>query len=161
MIDSPPSSRRRRGISLLEVIACIVLLSVIIIPISGLMRSSARTLESAQGLNDETRSIDALRHMRTTIQNAATFGIIGGRNDRLEITDRLGVPTTWRVQQGTLVEVHQGVETTLLPQVRDLQFSVRPRPTNAAKSDLAFVLERSNASGNRTIRQTHWIEGPL
>jgi type II secretory pathway component PulK len=154
------STRRcRRGISLLEVIACVILLSVIIVPLSGMMRASVRSVESARGLTNQDRSIDAYRFLRRSVSRSDSFLVTGSRNEQLQTTSNSGVTSQWFVRNRALVHVSDRVETILIDDVSSIEFNMIPREVDPAKFDLAFVIERS--SGPRIMRQDHWIEGPL
>jgi hypothetical protein len=151
--------RRRCGVSLLEVIACVILLSVIVVPLSGMMRSSVRSVESARGLTNQDRSIDAYRFLRRSVSRAQSFRVTSSRNDQLQTVSNSGVTSLWFVRDRALVQSTNRVETILIEDVASVQFNVIPREADPAKSDLSLVIQRSN--GPRSMRQTQWIEGPL
>lgn len=63
----PPLRRRRDGVSLFEVVASIALLSIVILPVASMTRSSARLLERSETMTDQQLVRATLRWIRQDV----------------------------------------------------------------------------------------------
>ncbi|GAA4467560.1 hypothetical protein [Novipirellula rosea] len=122
---------RRRGISLIEVIACTALVAILFIPIAGVIRASARTIESAQSGGSAA----------TNLQNTLTW-LSGMIDDGTVVTANASSLTLQR-RDGTIVKITRannqlvmidGKSTDAVLAEEILDFSVRsivqPKPSS-------------------------------
>ncbi|QDV61778.1 hypothetical protein [Crateriforma conspicua] len=103
----------RAGISILEVIACTMIVAVMMVPIAGVMRSSSQAIARAQGDGSiESQGRRSLRWLADQIRmNPHTQVVSGGR--ALRITTLAGRTALVRISRSQLV-MDDGIATTVL-----------------------------------------------
>ena len=113
------SCRKRRGISLLEVIACTALIAILLVPIAGVIRASGRSMQQAQNGSKAAELRSTLRWLRQTIDEGRIVNI--ARNSlQLQLSD--GRTARVSVQSNDLV-LDDGTDQVLLAgNVRDVRF---------------------------------------
>ena len=91
-----------QGFSLLEVVACVGLMSLLSIPIVGLLRSSVQIWDdqTLRGSSDASL-IDASRWIAGRVRNAASIYRV--RANRLELTNQLGKVEALYLRGGELI----------------------------------------------------------
>ena len=121
MSDHHSSRTSRRGISLLEVIACTALVAVMIVPIAGVIRTSGQSISQAQGdPSTEAKLRRGLLWLGDYVRNGS---IVGVRSARLSVLPSGGSPVEIRVSRNNLV-LSDGTDTTVIVEdVRDIEFS--------------------------------------
>ncbi|TWU54654.1 hypothetical protein Poly51_33730 [Rubripirellula tenax] len=69
----------RRGVSLIEVIACTAIVAVMVVPVASVIRASARAIGRASNVDAEVQTRSALRWVKETIQTGTVIDV-GSRN---------------------------------------------------------------------------------
>lgn len=119
--------QHRRGISLIEVIACTALVAIMIVPIAGVIRASTQSIASAEGDTSTHGKLRVgLRWLQDTIRESDVLAV-GGRQLGLRLSD--GRIVTIRVQAGNLVLIDGVNQTILVEAVRDIRFTSLRRIT--------------------------------
>lgn len=112
---------RRQGISLLEVIACTALVAVMIIPISGVIRSSGRAISQSNGSTSKEASLRiGLRWLQAAVRDGSVVNV---RPRQLGILQMNGDAATIRISRGNLVVETGQSQFVLAEDVRDVRFS--------------------------------------
>ena len=120
------SSRRRHGISLLEVIACTALVAVMLVPIAGVIRSSGRSMRQAQNVRTGSQLRQTLKWLRETIDDSQVVNV--SRNSlQLQLSD--GRSARVSVQSGELMLDDGADQVILARDVRDVRFQSVRSPT--------------------------------
>ncbi len=65
----------RRGISLIEVIACTAIVAVMIVPVAGVIRASGRAIERSSEMNAEAKLRTGVRWIRDAIRDGSILDI--------------------------------------------------------------------------------------
>jgi hypothetical protein len=120
-MDCRPAIAMRRGIGLLEVIACTALVAVMMIPIAGVIRASGQSIRQAQGGGTTHASMrTTLRWLRETIQSGQVLAISASAI-RLQTED--GRLVRIAVRSGDLVADDGATPIPLASDVRDIRFA--------------------------------------
>jgi hypothetical protein len=111
---------RRRGIGLLEVIACTALVAMMIIPIAGVIRASGQAIAQANGSTSTEASLrSGLRWLQDAVRDGS---IVSVQARRLEIIQASGDAATVQVSRGNLVMEDAQGESVLAKAVGDVHF---------------------------------------
>ena len=151
--------RRRRGISLIEVIACTALVAIMIVPIAGVVRASAQSIAQANGsASTEARLRSSLRWVAQTIRESDIV-TVGSTRLIVQLPDTsVG---TFEVRSGDLVLTSGGNQTVLIESVRDIRFaSLNHGSPPLTRAGLAISLRAQDASGNGWVTVNAIIAEP-
>lgn len=108
----------RRGISLIEVIACTAIVAVMIVPIASVLRSSAGVIDRNSRPDSDASVRTAVRWMRDTV-NRGQITAIGRSN--INFVDAIGRPMQLVNRGGELVMTDGTTWTSILRGVRSFQ----------------------------------------
>ena len=111
----------RAAVSLIEVIACMALVAIMIVPLAGVIRASAQSIARANGgTSSEAKLRRSLRWLGDTIRDG---DIVSVRADRLQIRQAGGDIAAIDVRAGTLILDDGRNQTVLAENVRDIRFT--------------------------------------
>ncbi|MEM9585635.1 MAG: hypothetical protein AAGA03_00015 [Planctomycetota bacterium] len=111
---------RRAAISLIEVIACTVLVSIMIVPVAGILRASGQTLQQTQA--DEVTHDSCRQTLRWVSQTLRQSTILNVRSGRLQLQLPTGRVARLERRRGEL-QLNDGFDTTvLMDSVRSVRF---------------------------------------
>lgn len=156
MIGSPKQSRtsRRRqspqfraGLSLLEVIACTILVTFLMVPIAGVIRASAQAIERTTA--DGTLESQARRSLRwlTVKLDVPMDGpvSVSRRGDAFRFISQ-GQTTTVSVQSQQLIWENSTTRTRIVLAENVTGFGVSPRDSNGVTLGLDIKIELTDPS---------------
>lgn len=118
------STRLRRGISLFEVIASITLLTIVIVPVASMTRSSARLLERSGTISDQQLVRSTLRWIRDDIDQAVSTSS-GSLNYFRKTTSAIPIPAVIFRSGDRLIFRSSGASETLLDDVTEWSIANR------------------------------------
>lgn len=142
---------RRNGAGLLEVIASLILLTMIVMPLASMIRGGAHVAADARGTRQSDRARQTIRWIDGQIRDATLVSppLIAGRLDFVDASNRL---ITVQLIQDRLVYISGSTRSTLLENVTAIGFDMTVDPlTNATL--VRTTLETRDVSG-ATIRNT-------
>ena len=148
MTLTPRNGSNRFGIGLIEVIICTALVTVMIIPIAAVIRSSGQSIARANG--STSTEADLRRGLRWLATAVRSSRIVRVRNQQLQLQLPSGNVATVRVRRGSLMVEDGGNQTILVENVRDIRFteSTRPTPPNSRVGISMTLRARDTATGN-------------
>jgi len=111
----------RRGVSLLEVIACTALVAILVVPVAGVIRASGQAIaQSDQDASTEAGLRRGLRWLSDAIRDGTVLSV--GRNElRLTLND--GRDVRFAVTNGVLLMIDGRDQVVVADDVREIQFS--------------------------------------
>ena len=143
---------RRRGISLIEVIACTAIIAVMMVPLAGVMRSSRQAIQRAESISTETELRDSSSWLKRLVQDNQVLDV---SSDALALRLSTGVDVkVFRDREGLVMS--DGRDQTILQEnVTRVQFgavkqSVAPNPTIGIKMEIEAVDPDSKQSYQRS-----------
>lgn len=148
----------RRGISLIEVIACTAIVAVMIVPIASVLRSSAGVIDRNSRPDSAATVRTAVRWMRDTIHRGQIIAV--GRAN-INFVHPTGHPMQFVVRGGELVMTDGSTTTSILRGVRSFQTQplVQTGPP-AATIGLTAIVAGTDPDSGRPFNQTFSIATP-
>jgi hypothetical protein len=151
--------RFRRGISLIEVIACTALVAIMMVPIAGVIRASAQSIAQSNGnASGEANLRTALRWVSQTVRDS---NIVSIQDTRLVLRLPDASVGTLEVRRGELVLASGNDQTVLIENVRDIRFTaLRDSSPSATRTGLDISLRTADANGNGSVTMNSIIAEP-
>lgn len=112
--------RNRGGLSLLEVIICTGLVAVMIVPLSGVIRASGKSIARAEG--GETTEAEMRRGLLWLNDLVRDAEVLSVRSSSLQLRLASGNQATVQVSRGDLQLIEGSQRTTIVQDVRDASF---------------------------------------
>ncbi|MEM8666621.1 MAG: hypothetical protein AAGG48_03850 [Planctomycetota bacterium] len=143
--------RTRRGIGLLEVIACTGLVALMIVPLAGVIRASGQSIADANGDGSQsTQMRQGLRYLTKTIRDGE---ISLFRQNRISVRMPDGTTAAFRVR-GQKLEMRQSGETTVVVEnVRRVRFiQRRERNGDRRRTGIEIQLTARDPDTRRNVR---------
>ncbi|TWU34931.1 hypothetical protein [Novipirellula artificiosorum] len=155
--------RLRYGISLLEVIACTALLAVMIVPIAGVIRASARSIADVEGTGDHSAQSElrgALNWLTLAVRDGVVLGIDrNGRSMKLQLRSGDVVEVTRYDDQ--LLMIENGAKTVLAEDVSDFALKTIENPAEPGQAiGIQVVLQSVDAVSRDRVSLTATIAQP-
>lgn len=149
----------RRGISLIEVIACTAIVAVMILPIASVLRSSAGVIDRNSRPDSAAGVRTAVRWMRDTVTRGQITAV--GRAN-INFVHPNGQPMQFVVRGGELVMADGTTSKLILRGVRSFQTQplVQSGPS-AAMIGLTAVVAGIDPDSGRAFNQTFSIATPI
>ncbi|MEM9825661.1 MAG: prepilin-type N-terminal cleavage/methylation domain-containing protein [Planctomycetota bacterium] len=153
-VSRRPAQVPRHGISLLEVIACIAILSIVLVPLSSMLHSSSRQFVVARGLDTDSQTRNTLRWLRGELKAAQSINRITARE--IEYVDSNGRLQRLRSQSRVLGLEDGSTVTPILENV--VRFACEPLPSGAvAPFDALRMVVEVTDSQSQSTEQTVWV----
>ena len=129
--DRSSRSANRRGVSILEVIACTALVAVMMVPIAGVIRASGQAIsQSDLDPSTEARMRSGLRWFSDAIRDGSVTGI--GKTE-MKLTLKSGTDVKFTIIDGDLVMTDGTDIVGVVEKVKAIQFDqiVQSTPPNS------------------------------
>ena len=151
---------RRRGISLIEVIACTALVAILFIPIAGVIRASARSIASAQSTGSRP---EELQHTLTWLSQTIDDGAVVSMNASSLTLQRRDAAIVKVFHSNNQLVMSDGKSTDVVLAENILDFTIRtivqPKPSSKTVG-LELELVGRDATDNRKVVETSTVVFP-
>ena len=153
------ASSKRAGVSMLEVIACMGLVALMLIPLAGVIRASGQSIAQANG--EGTLATQMRRGLRFLNQSIRDGEIIRFRQNRISLRMPSGNTAVVRVQRGRLEMREAGESIVLVEGVRRVRFIQRQqRSGERLRTGIEIQLNARDPETRRNIRVTSAVAIP-
>jgi hypothetical protein len=111
----------RRGVSILEVIACTALVAVMIVPVAGVIRASGQAIAlSDQDASTEAKMRRGLRWLSDAIRDGEVLGV---GNTEMNLTLKSGLDVKFAIENGDLVMTDGSDSVRVAEGMRSIRFT--------------------------------------
>ncbi len=128
--SGPKNRRRRRAISLIEVIACTAIVAVMIVPIASVIRASGHAISRSTQMDQEAKLRSSVRWIKDTIH---TGNVIDVGSRHLTLVTASGLKSELRLDSGRLVFSDGDTKTVVLENVSRFACDPIMRHANPAR----------------------------
>ncbi|QDT03352.1 hypothetical protein K227x_17340 [Rubripirellula lacrimiformis] len=119
--DASPRQNLRRGISLIEVIACTAIVTVMVVPIASVIRASGQSIARSKTLSTDGTLRSGIRWIRDMIHDGQVVDV-GSRN--ITLIQASGDKAEFVVSGNTLILTDGRTKTVLLENVESFETSL-------------------------------------
>ncbi|GAA5505333.1 hypothetical protein [Novipirellula caenicola] len=151
---------RRRGISLIEVIACTGLVAILFVPIAGVIRASARSIASAQA---DGSTAEELQHTLTWLSQTIDDGTVVSMNaSSLTLQRRdAAIVKVFRSDNQLVMSDGKSMDVVLAENILDftIRTIVQPKPSSKTVG-LELELVGRDTTDNRKVVETSTVVFP-
>ena len=139
-----------RGVSLLEVIACTALVTILIVPIAGVIRASGKSIQAANGPSStESELRQASRWLAQTIR---ANNILGIRRSQMQLRLDSGETATLRLKQRSLILDAPSGPSTLAKDIQRIRFTSHRQAAPPRKTvGVTFLLQKRDHVTRRMV----------
>ncbi len=146
-------SRHRNGISLIEVIACIVIVAAMMAPLAGVMQASNRSMRIADQQTVQEELVQVGRWLKNAIQDGSILQV---RGNALRILTDTGITGEILVRNRSLIFDDGRNPTILLEGVTRIDFrQINQRSGSRSMIGLEVQMQKSDSnSGQNVVSRT-------
>ena len=151
---------RRRGISLIEVIACTGLVAILFLPIAGVIRASARTIASAQSGGSTASELQTTLTWLSRMIEDGTVLSTGSSSLSLQRRDG-GIVKVGRANNQLVMTDGKSADVVLAEDIVDFSIRtiVQPKPSSRWVG-IEIVLVGLDTAQNRKVAESAMIVFP-
>lgn len=147
--STPRRGSLRKGISLLEVIACTAIIAVMIVPIAGVIRASGRAIGRASQPTSTDSVRDALRWTRDAVRSGQVLDI---QSRSLTLILASGQKVEIISRSGQLLMSDGRAQTVLMENVDGVEFSPIRIAGATSPTGVSIVLATRDSETGNTVK---------
>ncbi|TWT52823.1 hypothetical protein Pla22_04510 [Rubripirellula amarantea] len=151
-ISRHPNIPIRKGISLIEVIACTAILAIMMVPLASLMRSSRMSLARSQSISVVDQLQDTSRWIRQAVSDGT---LVDAQSDAIKLVMASGQTVKVYRQNRDLVLDDGREQVILLEEIEDVAFGdIRQSSSPGKLIGLKMQIRKRDAASGKTEETT-------